>query len=137
MIPSEEVSARRREIEDKLKQVGLGLGSAAGAVGAGGWPGPAAPWRCRGDEAGSGGPHRAWERPGTPQGPRHPPSGLGAPLQGLLCRVGASLVTSLGLNFPPSFSGGSVGSPVRFSGAACETSPDRLQFLLYLWALRT
>lgn len=37
MIPSEEVSARRREIEDKLKQVGLGLGRAAGAAGAGGW----------------------------------------------------------------------------------------------------
>lgn len=36
MIPSEEVSARRREIEDKLKQVGLGLGRAAGAAGAGG-----------------------------------------------------------------------------------------------------
>lgn len=26
MIPPQEASARRREIEDKLKQVGLGLG---------------------------------------------------------------------------------------------------------------
>lgn len=140
MIPSEEVSARRREIEDKLKQVGFALGRVGALLGPGAGPGPGAPWRCRGDEAGSGGPHRAWGRPGTPQGPRHPPPGLGArpgPLQGLVCGVGASLLPTLGLGFPSSFLGGFVGSPVRFSGAACETSPARLQFPLYLWALGT
>lgn len=34
MIPTEEVSARRREIEGKLKQVGVGGGLAAGPAGA-------------------------------------------------------------------------------------------------------
>lgn len=41
MIPTEEMSARRREIEDKLKQVRLGRGAAAGPVGAWMWG-----WAC-------------------------------------------------------------------------------------------
>lgn len=40
MIPTEEVSARRREIEDKLKQVGLGKGPAPGRAGPGLGPRP-------------------------------------------------------------------------------------------------
>lgn len=79
MIPSEEVSARRREIEDKLKQVGLDLGRSAGAAGAWGWA------RARSPPALPG--RRGWvwsfslgrARPGTPRGSRHPPPGLGAP----------------------------------------------------------
>lgn len=68
MIPTEEMSARRREIEDKLKQVGLGRGHAAGPVSAWMWGWAfslsALPRR------------RAWQRPcgsrGSVSGPRSP-----------------------------------------------------------------
>lgn len=135
MIPSEEVSARRREIEDKLKQVPPGLGRAEGAAGAAA--------RARSPLALPGRRGWVWRSPQglgasrVPSGASSPPPGSGAypgPLQGLVCRVRGISALRFGPGLPFFVLGSISGLSLQVLG---RTSPARLPFPLCLGALGT